>query len=90
LKIQHLRRVVQILKVLLFTGKKNFIKQADLSDMIKKASKSACTSTVVVMPDPLALTPSTSSAMETPENTEEDPDDCEPADGDIQMEYSSD
>ena len=28
--------------------------------------------------------------MKTPENTQEDPDDPEPADGDIQMEYSSD
>jgi len=38
----------------------------------------------------LSPTPSTSSAMKTPDNTEADPDDPEPADaGDIQMEYSS-
>jgi hypothetical protein len=38
----------------------------------------------------MSLAPSTSSAMKNPENTEEDPDDPEPADeGDIQMEYSS-
>jgi hypothetical protein len=36
-------------------------------------------------------TPSTSSATNTPENTEEDPDAHEPAGGgNIQMEYSSD
>jgi hypothetical protein len=28
--------------------------------------------------------------METPENTENDPDNPEPADGDIKIEYSSD
>jgi hypothetical protein len=39
----------------------------------------------------LSPTPSTFSEVKTPENTEEDPDDPEPADeGDIQMEYSSD
>jgi hypothetical protein len=43
-------------------------------------------STVVVSPEPFSPTPSISS-----ENTEENPDDREPADeGDIQMEYSSD
>jgi hypothetical protein len=36
-------------------------------------------------------TPSASSYMKTPENTEEDPNDPEPAhEWDIQMEYSSD
>jgi hypothetical protein len=50
--------------------------------MFKKASKSACISTIVVSPKPLPPTPST--------NTEEDPDESEPADGDIQMEYCSD
>ena len=48
--------------------------------MFKKASKSVCTSTVVIYPDPLSPTPFTSSAMKTPENTEEDLDDLEPAD----------
>jgi hypothetical protein len=52
---------------------------------------SACTLTVVVFPNPLSPAPLTSSAMKTPENTEEDTDDPEPADeGDNQMEYSSD
>ena len=54
------------------------MKQADLNDMFKKASSSVCTSTVVVSPDPLSPTPSTSSAIKTPESTEEDPDDSEP------------
>jgi hypothetical protein len=42
--------------------------------MLKKTSKSVCTSTAMVYPDPLSLTPSTSSAIKTPENTEGDPD----------------
>jgi hypothetical protein len=59
--------------------------------LFKKASKSVCTSTIVIAPDLLSPTPSTSSAMNTPESREEDSDDPEPADeGDIQMEYSSD
>ena len=58
--------------------------------MIRKASSSVWKSTVVVAPDPLPLTPSASSSMKNPENTEEDYDDPEPADeGDLQMEYSS-
>jgi hypothetical protein len=58
--------------------------------MFKKASKSVCTSAVVVLLEPLAPTPSAASAVKTLENTEEDPDDPEQADeGDIQMEYSS-
>jgi len=59
--------------------------------MFKKASKSICTSTVVVFPDPLSPTPSNLSAIKTPENTEEDPNAPQPAaEGDIQMEYSCD
>ena len=53
------------------------MKQADLRDTFKKASKSI--STVTISPDPLSHTPSTSSAMKTPENTEEGPYDTEPA-----------
>jgi hypothetical protein len=65
------------------------MKQADLREMFKKASKSICTSTIVVPPDPSSPTPSTSSATKIPENTEEEPDDPQPADEeDIQMEYS--
>ena len=49
-----------------------------------------CTSTVAVSPDHLSPAPSTSSSFRTPEHTEKDPDDLELADGDIQMQYSSD
>jgi hypothetical protein len=57
----------------------------------KKTFKTVCTSSVMVSPDPLSLTPSTSSAMKTPENTERDPDGPEPTDvRDIKIEYSSD
>jgi len=59
--------------------------------MFKNASKSVYTSTVAVFPDTLSLTPSTSSAMMPPEDTEQDPDDPTPAhEGDIHTEYSSD
>jgi len=45
--------------------------------------------TLVASLVPLSPTP-TSSAVKTPENTEEDPDEPQPADeGDIQVEYSS-
>ena len=51
--------------------------------MFKKASKIACTSAVVVSPDPLSPT-------STQENTKEDPDEPELADErGIQMEYTS-
>ena len=45
----------------------------------------------MVIPDPVSPTPSTSSDMRTPENTEKDADDSEAADeGDLQTEYCSD
>ena len=49
------------------------MKQTDIRDLFKKASKSVCI--VVVHPDLLFLAPSTSSAMKTPGNIEEDSDD---------------
>ena len=52
--------------------------------MSKKDSKSVHTSIIVVPPDPLSPSPSTSSAVKTPENAEEDPNDPEPADRGIQ------
>ena len=56
--------------------------------MFKKASNSVCTSTIVLSPDLLSPTSSSSSALKTPENTE-DPDDREPVDeGDTHIEYS--
>jgi hypothetical protein len=41
------------------------MKQADLRDVFKKASKILCPSTVVVYSDPLSPPPVTSSAMKT-------------------------
>jgi len=59
--------------------------------MLKKVSNRDYTSTIVVSPDHLSCGPSTSSGMKTTANTEEDPDDPEPADeGDIQMKDSCD
>jgi hypothetical protein len=59
--------------------------------MLKKVSNRGHTSTIVVSPDHLSCGPSTSSATKSPADTEEDPDDPEPADeGDIQMKDSSD
>jgi hypothetical protein len=67
------------------------MKQADLRDMFKKAYKSTCKSNIVVSPDLLPPTPSTSSTMKTPEITEEDTDCRELADeGHMQMEYFCD
>ena len=54
--------------------------------MFMKCLKSVCTSNVVSS-DPLSPTPSTSLALKTPENIEEDANDPEPAGtGDIQVE----
>jgi hypothetical protein len=59
--------------------------------MFKKASVNVCTSTAVVSSDHLSPTTSTCSARKTPGNTEEDPDDPQPAeDGGIQIKYTSD
>jgi hypothetical protein len=53
--------------------------------MQKGLCRNVCTSTVVISPEPLPPTASTSLGMKTPENTAEDPDDPVPADeGDIQ------
>jgi hypothetical protein len=61
---------------------KSFImKQADLKDMFKNVSKNIYTLT-----DPLSPILSPSSAVMMPENTQEHPDDREPADkGGVQM-----
>jgi hypothetical protein len=62
------------------------MRQAELKDMFQKAIKSPCTSTVIIHPDPSSHKPSASSAMETPENTEEGPYVTEPAtEGEIQV-----
>jgi len=72
-------------------GKKKHssLRQADFRDMRRKATKIVCTSTVVVSPGSLSSTPSSSKTVKTLVNTEEEPDDTEPAaHGDIRMEYS--
>ena len=67
------------------------MKWANIREMITKASKSVCTSTVVVYPNNLSPIPSTSTAIKIPGNTEEDPDDPEATIvEDSQMEYNSD
>lgn len=72
-----------------YQEKNSSLKKTDLKDMFKEASNNACASTVVVPPDIVSPTPSTS-AIQTPENTKQDPYDPEPADeGDDQVQYSS-
>jgi hypothetical protein len=67
--------------------KASSLKQADLRDMFKKASRCVCTSTIVLFLDPLSPTPSTNSVTKTAENTEADPCDPHTADeGDNQIE----
>jgi len=68
------------LEVLLFTTETAAsMRQADLRDILKIASKNVCTSVALVSPDPLSPVPSKFSATKTPEKTEGDPDDPEPA-----------
>ena len=69
--------------------KASSLKEAYPREVPKEASKSVCTS-IVVTSDPFLPTASTSSAVRTPEYTEDDHYGTEPADeGDIKMEYSS-
>jgi len=56
----------------------------------KKSFKIDCTSTIVLSPDTLYLTPSNSAAFKTLENTEEAPDDPTADEGDTQRACSSD
>jgi hypothetical protein len=52
------------------------MKQADLGDMFKEASKNVCISTIVVFPDPpLLLHPILQ--LRSPEKTAEEPDEPE-------------
>jgi len=71
-----------------YQEKASSIKQADVWDIFKKASKCVSNSTAVVSPHPLSPA-STFSALKNPEHTEGEPDDPELAD-DIQTEYFSD
>lgn len=73
--------------VLLFNTKKIFINKICISQRhVHKMCARA-----VLSPDPLSPIQSISSAMKNQENTEEGPDNPQPADeGDIKMEYTSD
>lgn len=70
-----------------YQKKASSVKETDLRDMLKMACKSACTATVI-SPDTLSHTPS---AIKSPENTKEDPNDPDQADeGHTQIEHSFD
>jgi hypothetical protein len=62
-----------------FTTEVPTVKQVDLRDVFKKASKSVCISMIVVPPECLSPTPSTPSAYHTPADERH-----------IQVEYFSD
>jgi hypothetical protein len=67
--IKHLTRAVPRSEVLFFTKKKvSSMKEADIKEMFKEASKSISISTNTVFPDPLSPTPSTCLDVKTPEN----------------------
>jgi hypothetical protein len=72
--------IVPGLETLLFTQKLHLWNR----DMFRKSSLYV---TVMVSPDLLSYSLSTSSAMKTPEN-KEDPDDPEPYEGDTQIQYT--
>ena len=56
-------------------------KQAYHFDMFNKVTKNVCISTILEFPDLLSLTSAESSALRTPKNTEEDPNDPDPDEG---------
>lgn len=66
---------IQRPNILLFTrGKKSVINEIGKSGgHVQKVSRNVCTSAVVISPDPLSYSPSTSSAVKTPENIKHDP-----------------
>lgn len=61
--ICHLKRVLPRWEVLLFTKKVSSLQQAGLRDMFQMAFKSFSASTVMISPNTLSLTLSTSSAV---------------------------
>ena len=88
---QHLIRVVPRVEFLLFNRQRFINERGKSHGHVLNSLKGVLRSIIVFSPDNFSLAPSTSSAIETSENTEKDPDDTELADaGDIQMEYSSD
>jgi hypothetical protein len=77
----------RVFPVLFYQQRASTTKQADITDVFRKASKSVCSLTVVVSSDAWSPASSTSSPVKTPENTEEDPRDPEQVDeGDIPVE----
>jgi hypothetical protein len=88
--IQHIRVVLIPLSVA-FYQKKSCINQTGKSQgQVQKGLHKCLYINHLLSTNPLFPTPSTSSVMRTTENTDEGSDDHKPADGDIQMEYSSD
>jgi hypothetical protein len=86
--IEHLTSLLPIWKFWFLPEKSSLLKQTGLKEMFKKASKVSLHQLLWYLLT-LSPIPSTSSAKKTQENTEEDPDDPEPAEKeDIQMEYS--
>jgi hypothetical protein len=84
LKIQHLRRVVPRAEVL-FLLEKSFINERDCKDMLKKVRVHLYIKHCGYLSPTL-----TSSVMNSPQNTEENPDDPAPTnEGDVQMKDSS-
>jgi hypothetical protein len=79
--------------VTMYQSKLHNISEERRSHLLSRnhASRSICTLTIAVPPDNLSLTPLTSSAMKTLENTDKDPDGPKLEDeGDIQIENSCD
>jgi hypothetical protein len=77
--IWHFRREVPRPEVSPCTRKNaSVMKQAGLRDMVEKVSESVFTPPVEVSPNPLSPSPSTSSALKLPQNTEKSPNDREP------------
>jgi hypothetical protein len=73
----HLRKVVPRLVVFLFTRKSFISETGRLMGHVYKGLQE-CASTVVLSADPLSPILSTLSAMITPDNRKDEPDDTEP------------
>lgn len=73
----HLRKVVPRLIVFLFTRESFISETSRLMGHVYKGFQE-CASTVVVSADPLSPILSTLSAMNTPDNRKDEPDDTEP------------
>jgi hypothetical protein len=91
LTIWHFRKVVPLTEGLLFTPPPQIINERGRFQIYsKQPPKVSERQPLQLSPDPFSSTSSTSSVVKIPGNTEEDPDDPEPADGgDIQILYPS-